>query len=91
MDGTAHYLQAALADLRFQQGFLDSLCDRTEDDREADREQYAGDEERVKRHDALCRLANRASAKIRALADELEKEVGGWEFVRRPWSPSSRR
>ena len=80
MDATAHYLQAALADLRQLQGFLVFTCQRTEEDREGDREQSKGDEEVVKKHDALCRLGNRISKMIGALADELEKEVGRWQF-----------
>lgn len=80
MDATAQGLQAALADLRYLQGFLASRCTRTETDRQGDRDQFEGDEEIVKKHDALCELGNRINREIGLLADELEKEVGDWQY-----------
>jgi hypothetical protein len=84
MDATAHYLRAALADLRYLQGFLVEHSRRSEDDKDGDREQYDEAEEAVKRHDALCELGNRVAQQLGALAAELEKEVGGWQFKKRP-------
>lgn len=83
IDLTAHSLQAALVELRVLQGFLADNSQRTEDDREGDRNQLGGDEEAVKRHDALCDLGKRLSQEIGALADELEEVVGGWRFENR--------
>lgn len=80
MDATAHYLQAALADLRFLQGFLRFACARGEDQREGDREQHKGDEEAVRKHDRLCELGNLIAEQIGVLAAELETEVGAWRF-----------
>lgn len=84
IDVTAHILQAVLADLRVLQGFLVDNTQRTEDDREGDRIQFLGDEEAVKRHDALCDLGKRLSQQLGALADELEEVVGSWRFKDRP-------
>ena len=81
VDATAHRLQAALADLRFLQGYIAFRSERSEDERAAELAAI-GDEELVKQHDALLRLSGRFSKKIGALADELEKEVGGWQFKR---------
>jgi hypothetical protein len=80
MDATARYLQAALADLRFLQGFLRFACERDEDRRDGDRHQYEGDEEAVRRHDRLCELGDLIAAQIGILADEIENEVGEWQF-----------
>lgn len=80
MDATARYLQGALADLRFLQGFLRFTCERDEERRDGDREQYPGDEEAVRRHDRLCELGNLIAEQIGVLADELETEVGAWRF-----------
>ena len=80
LDATARYLQAALADLRFLQGFLRFSCERDEERRDGDREQYPGDEEAVRRHDRLCELGNLIAEQIGVLADELESEVGAWRF-----------
>ena len=84
MDATAHYFLAALADLRVLQGFLGEHSQRSEDHRDGDREQYDDEEAAVKRHDALCELGNRLAQQLGALADELEQEVGGWQFKKRP-------
>jgi len=80
MDATAHYLQGALADLRFLQGFLRFSCVRGEEQREGDREQWNGDEEAVRKHDRLCELGNLIAEQIGVLADELEAQVGAWRF-----------
>lgn len=83
MDSTARYLQAALGDLRFLQGFLATHCQRTEDDRIGDREESRGDETVVKRHDALCDLGIELSGELGKLADRLEEAVGGWQYKKR--------
>lgn len=80
LNATARYLQAALAELRHVQGFLQFACRRDEENREGDREQYAGDEEAVKKHDRLCTLGNLLAEDVGVLADELEKVVGEWRF-----------
>jgi hypothetical protein len=80
LNATARYLQAALADLRYLQGFLRFACYRDEDRRDGDRHQYGGDEEAVRKHDRLCELGNLVAAEIGVLADEIEKEVGEWQL-----------
>lgn len=78
IDSTVHRLRAVMADLRHLQGFLAAFSERPEEDKETDDEQ--GGEELVMQGDRFAELGQRISNRIAALADEIEKEVGDWEF-----------
>jgi hypothetical protein len=72
LDSAAYHLQAGLADLRHLQDFFAGW----------------GEEEptvwrgsgTTKRHYELCQLSARIAKRLGRLADDLEKEVGGWTF-----------
>jgi hypothetical protein len=72
LDATAYHLQAGLADLRHLQDFF-AFWGEQEPIREAD-------DDETKRHYAVCQLSARIAQRLEELADDLEKEVGGWEF-----------
>lgn len=77
LDGFAHGLQAALADLRYLQGYLlfDVGFEADPEDEEPEK-----DLEIAERQATLRRLARRVAKRVGTVADGLEKEVGGWDF-----------
>ena len=72
IDATANSLKAGVGDLRHLQEFFTNWSEDEPSPKE--------DPDEVRRHRELWQLSRRAAQTLKELADDIEKEIGDWQF-----------